>query len=321
MFSLMIIIAAFIGVAALVGGVAVLFRGEQASSAEERLEGLLNVNPNRGDPTKADRSLLQEPLDDGPSFFEEYFAQLFDVRLMLEQAEIPLTPLKLLAMSGGLFMIGPAVCFVLQWYWWAALLIGLPLAMMPITYVWWVRSCRWAEFAKQLPEALELIGRALRAGHSLGAGMQLVSEEMTAPIGTEFRRAYDEQNLGVSLEQSLEDMAARIPNLDLKFFVTAVILQRTTGGDLAEILDKIGHLIRERFKILGMVQALTGEGRLSGIVLLALPPVLFITMLKLNPNYVMMLFNEDLGKQMLAVAIFLQLVGAYVIKQIVEIRV
>lgn len=322
MFTILVIIAAFIGVAALVGGVAVLFRGDQASAAEERLEGLLATNPNRGgDPAARDHSLLNEGFDDQPSFFEEYFSQLFDIRTLIEQSEVPITPAKLLMISGGLALAGAAVCVFMQWHWAIAVAVGLALSAIPFAYVVWVRGNRLAEFAKQLPEALELVARALRAGHSLGAGMQLVAEEMAAPIGTEFKRAYEEQNLGVALEQSLEDMTVRIPNLDLRFFATAVILQRQTGGDLAEILDKIGHLIRERFKILGQVQALTGEGRLSGIVLLALPPVLFVTMLRLNPDYVMVLFNDDLGKQMLAGGIALQLVGAYVIKQIVEIRV
>ena len=122
---------------------------------------------------------------------------------------------------------------------------------------------------------------------------------MTAPIGKEFGRVFEEQNLGIPLDEALENMTERIPNLDLRFFATAVILQRQTGGDLAEILDKIGNLVRERFKIWGQVQALTGEGRLSGVVLLALPPVLFLAVYRLNPEYVMVLFTDPMGKKML----------------------
>ena len=116
-------------------------------------------------------------------------------------------------------------------------------------------------------------------------------------------------------------MTERVPNLDLRFFATAVVLQRTTGGDLAEILDKIGHLIRARFKIFGQIQALTGEGRLSGIVLLGLPPVLFIVMYRLNPEYVMVLFSDTIGQWLLAGAVVLQLLGAIVIKKIISIKV
>ena len=151
--------------------------------------------------------------------------------------------------------------------------------------------------------------------------IHLVADEMGAPIGTEFIRCYEAQNLGQSLEDSIEEMTDRVPNLDLRFFATAVILQRSTGGDLAEILDKIGHLVRERYIIWGQIQSLTGEGRLSGIVLLALPPVLFVVMWRLNPTYCMTLFTDPMGHQMLAGAVVSQIIGALVIRQIVNIKV
>ena len=177
------------------------------------------------------------------------------------------------------------------------------------------------KFGSQLIDALDLISQALRAGQSLPAGIQLVAQQMDEPLGPEFKRAYDEQNLGVSLEDTMTNMTERVPNLDLRFFVTSVILQRQTGGDLAEILDKIGELIRERYIIWGQIQALTGEGRLSGIVLLALPPVLFLTMLKLNYDYIMMLFNDPLGQKMLIFGIIMQFLGAAMIKKIITIKV
>src|SRR5690606_16000881 len=129
------------------------------------------------------------------------------------------------------------------------------------------------------------------------------------------------QNLGQPLEEAIEEMTERVPNLDLRFFATAVVLQRQTGGDLAEILDKIGHLVRERYKIWGQIQALTGEGRLSGVVLLALPPVLAVVMWRLNPGYLMTLFHDPMGHQMLAFAIVMQIIGALVIRKIVNIKV
>jgi tight adherence protein B len=144
---------------------------------------------------------------------------------------------------------------------------------------------------------------------------------MRAPINKEFQRVFEEQNLGVPLEDALDNLTDRIPNMDLRFFATAVILQRQTGGDLAEILDKIGYLVRERFKIWGQVQALTGEGRLSGIVLLALPPVLFLAVYRLNPEYVLPLFTDPMGRKMLTGAVIMQLLGAIVIKKIVNIKV
>jgi tight adherence protein B len=149
----------------------------------------------------------------------------------------------------------------------------------------------------------------------------MISTEIAAPLGKEFGRVFEEQNLGVPIEESLRSLTERVPNIDLQFLVTAIILQRQTGGDLAEILDKIGRLIRERFQIWGQIQALTGEGRLSGIVLLALPVLLFLTVYQLNREYVMVLFTEPMGKKMLAGAIFMQILGALAIRKIINIKV
>src|SRR5204862_1079539 len=210
-----------------------------------------------------------------------------------------LTPPKFLALSIGMgvgtMLILPLIRVPLY-----AAPLGIFVGFVPLMALYMKRKRRLSAFGKQLPEALELIGRALRAGHSLASGFKLVADEMAAPIATEFERCYEAQNLGVTLEAAIEEMTNRVPNLDLRFFATAVILQRQTGGDLAEILDKIGHLVRERFKIFGQIQALTGEGRLSGIVLLALPPVLFLAVYRLNPDYMMMLFTDPMGQQMLA---------------------
>ena len=192
---------------------------------------------------------------------------------------------------------------------------------LPIGWLFIKRKRRLAKFGQQMPEALELLGRSLRAGHSLNAGFGLVATEMEAPLATEFARAFEEQNFGIPLDEAIEDMAKRVPNMDLRFFATAVVLQRQTGGDLAEILDKIGHLVRERLQILGTIQALTGEGRMSGAVLLAMPPVLFLVMLKLNYEYVMMLFTDEIGRYLLCGAVITQLAGAIAIKKIITIKV
>ena len=156
---------------------------------------------------------------------------------------------------------------------------------------------------------MELVARALRAGHSLAAGMHVVAEEMPEPISKEFGRIYEEQNLGIPLEESLNGMCFRVPNLDLKFFVTSVAIQRQTGGDLAEILDRIGYVIRERFKILGQVKALTAEGRLSGIVLIALPIGLFLMMLFMKPDYIKLLWEDPIGIKMSIGAVVLMIIG------------
>ena len=195
------------------------------------------------------------------------------------------------------------------------------LAFLPLMWLLFRRKRRMKKFASQLPEALELIARACVPAIVSRPASTWWPTKCPQPIGGEFSRTFEEQNLGKPLEEALNDLTKRVPNLDLKFFATAIILQRQTGGDLAEILDKIGHLIRERFKIWGQVQALTGEGRLSGIVLLALPPALFAVVYKMNPDYLMLLFTDPMGKKMLVGGIVSQLLGALLIRKIVNIRV
>ena len=202
-----------------------------------------------------------------------------------------------------------------------AILVFLCVFFMPFLVIIMKKNRRMKLFSSQLADAMDVLSRALRSGYSMPAGLQLVGNQMDEPLGPEFAKCFEQQNLGMSVEESIRDMTERVGNVDLRFFATAVILQRQTGGDLAEILDKISHLIRERFKIWGQIQALTGEGRLSGIVLLALPPVLFITMLRLNYDYVMMLFNDPLGQKMLAFGIIMQILGAAFIKKIITIKV
>ncbi len=153
------------------------------------------------------------------------------------------------------------------------------------------------------------------------AGMHVVAEEMPSPIADEFGRVFEEQNLGIPIEESMKSMCERVPNLDLRFFVTSVAIQRQTGGDLAEILDKIGYVIRERFRILGQVKALTGEGRLSGVVLIALPFALFGFMLNVKPDYIEPLWTTEMGNKMSIAAIIAQVLGALVIRKIVNIKV
>ena len=319
MFTIVVLVAAFIGVACLVAGVASMFVLSPAQSAvEDRLAILTGAaNPALG---RKDTSVLSSPLDEGSHVLEDIFARFINLRSFLSQADVSLTPTKFIVISLGVAALGVVLVPICR----APVLfapLGAIIGFIPFLYVFFKRKRRLANFGKQLPEALELISRALRAGHSLASGFHLVADEMPKPISTEFNRAYEAQNLGQTLEQAIEEMTDRVPNLDLRFFATAVVLQRQTGGDLAEILDKIGYIVRERFKIYGQIQALTGEGRLSGVVLLALPPVLAVVMLYLNPKYMMLLVTDPMGQQMLAGGIVMQVVGALVIRKIINIKV
>ena len=325
MFSPIIItIAVFLFVVTVIAAGAMMFGNKQSTELEDRLDFLTSAGAAMGRKQGGGEStptLLAEPLGDQRSLAEILFSHFGDLRKLLEQSGVKMNPTQFLLITVALVGAGSGGCLVLRQPFWMVPVVGFVSGTMPLLFILFMRKRRLAKFGVQLPEALELISRALRAGHSLGAGFNLVGDEMAEPIRSEFSRCYEEQNLGIPLEDAIQSMTDRVPNLDLKFFATAITLQRQTGGDLAEILDKIGHLVRERFKIWGQIQALTGEGRLSGIVLLALPPILFVVMYRLNQDYIMVLFRDELGKKLLAFAVIMQLLGALVIKKIINIKV
>jgi tight adherence protein B len=307
-------------VAAIVGAVVIAIRGDEDSIAESRLTSLTKKRSK--DTLGEDDSLrLRNPLENSASFLDDWMRRTFDMQTLLEQAGIKLPLSSFTFLCIGLAIAGTLGCAFAPIPIFIAPVAGAILFFLPFVWVNLKRKRRIAKFNAQLPDALELLSRSLRAGHSLGSGFGLISEEMQDPLAKEFGRCFEEQNLGVSLEASLESMTRRIPNLDLRFFATAVILQRTTGGDLAEILDKISRLVRARYRLAGQIQALTGEGRLSGIVLLALPPGLFTMMMFLNREYIMKLFSDPMGQWLLGGAIVMQLTGAFVIKKIIDIKV
>ncbi len=183
------------------------------------------------------------------------------------------------------------------------------------------RKRRLHRVEKQLPDALDLLARSLKAGHGFPAGMQLVAKEMPAPLGVEFFKAYKEYNHGLELTAALLNMCARIGLRDLEFFTTAVMIQRDTGGNLAVILEKISALVRERFVLRNQIRALTAEGRLSGVILILLPPVLAAILIFINPKYEMQLIQHPVGRVMASVALGFQAIGMWMIHRIVNIKV
>ncbi len=318
----LISIAAFVGMAALIGGLAFVMKDFGSSTAEERLDVLAGLKT----PELESHGLLKDEIvKEGVSGFSALFSgisrRFTNLSLLFEQSDSPIKPDTFYMISFGLGLGGMAIAFLLRTPLPLVPLAGVVLGSIPLVWLLLRRRSRFNKFAKQLPDALELVARALRAGHSLASGLHVVVEELPSPISHEFAMVHEEQNLGIPIEQALKSMLKRMPNLDLKFFVTAVTIQRQTGGDLAEILDKIGHIIRERFKILGQVQALTGEGRISGVVLMALPIALFFVVWHMNPSYVMLLFTDELGRKMIAAAAVLQVMGAIAIKKIINIKV
>jgi tight adherence protein B len=321
MSPMVIAVVVFIGVTALVGAVAVAMRDFKTPKAEDRLAAFTTGKRKTVDGEQADIWKKQAFDTDKRTFLDGFMPQLPTLEKIFQQADVNIKPSALTGFAILLAALGILFGLYIGFYILLLPIVALFMFSLPWFWLLWKRRQRLKKFGAQLPDALELVARALRAGHSLAAGMHVVAEEMPAPVATEFGRVYEEQNLGIPLEESMKNMCDRVPNIDLRFFVTSVAIQRQTGGDLAEILDKIGYVIRERFRILGQVKALTGEGRLSGVVLILLPFVLFFIVMGLNPRYIALLWETKEGIIMLVVGLIMQLVGALVIRWIVNIKV
>ncbi len=204
---------------------------------------------------------------------------------------------------------------------WLWLLLGAVAALVPWNWVKLLRKRRINAFSEQFPEAVDLIARSLRAGHSLSAGVKAVVEEMEDPIASEFNRTFEDYSFGKSLEDALTGLVRRVDLPDVKFFVTAVIMQRDTGGNLTEVLDNISHIIRERFRLQRQVRALSGEGRLSGLILSLMAPTLLAVLWFTNQEYTDLLFNHPFGQKMLVTGGALQIFGMLIIRKLVNLKV
>jgi tight adherence protein B len=192
---------------------------------------------------------------------------------------------------------------------------------IPFLFLKLKRSRRLLSFEEQFPEALDLISRALKAGHAFATGLKMVADEMPEPVGPEFRKTFDEQNFGLPLKDALDNLSLRVPSLDVRFFTTAVLIQRETGGNLSEILENLSYVVRERFKILRQVRVYTAHGRLTGWVLLALPAFLAVALMFINPDHMNLLFRERMGQQMLMAALIMQFIGYLWIQKVIKIEV
>jgi len=222
------------------------------------------------------------------------------------------------AMAGILAALAASVVVV------SAILItfcALLAASVPFVHVWWKRKKRFDRFLENLPDALDLISRALSAGHAFSEALHMVSTEMPEPIATEFRKTYEEQNLGLSLKLALENLIQRVPLLDLRMCVTAVLIQRETGGNLAEILEKVAYTIRERFRIMGDLKTLTTSSRMSAWILCGLPILVSIAVTAMNAEYMSILWKDQRGHVLIAVALFMQVSGMLIVRKILNIKI
>ena len=191
----------------------------------------------------------------------------------------------------------------------------------PFLYLYQKRKARLMKFEAQFPDALEFVSRAMRSGHAFSVSLEMLHKEYSAPLADEFRRTFDEQNLGLPLEVALERLGTRVPLLDVHFFVSAVLLQKRTGGNLASLLDNLAYLIRERFKLRGRIRAVSAHGRISGLVLSMIPLTVGVLMFYTNPSYILFFFDDPDGKKLLAICIILQFLGFITIRKIVNLGI
>jgi tight adherence protein B len=201
---------------------------------------------------------------------------------------------------------------------WLGFLLG---CLIPYSFASYRRAKRFNEFEELFPQAIDTLARAVRAGHAFTTALEMISDEISEPVASEFRKLFEEQKFGLPVREALANLVDRVPLVDVKFFVTAVMLQRETGGNLAEILDNLSYVIRERFKILRQVRVYTAQGRLTMLLLMAMPPLIVMGMFFMNPTFIQPLFNDPIGHAMLVIGIALQTVGYFVIRKIIRIQV
>jgi tight adherence protein B len=240
---------------------------------------------------------------------------------LIEQSGVKTTPGKVIFMSLGAAAICGLLGAVLARLNFVAPITAAIGFLMPTVFLMRKRSIRMRKFEEMFPEALDLLSRAVKAGHAFQTAMNMAAEELPDPVGPEFRKTFDQQNFGLPLRDALNAMSERVPIIDVKFFVTAVLIQRETGGNLSEILDNLSHVVRERFKVLRQVRVHTAHGRFTGWVLMALPACLAVVMAYINPEHMELLFEERMGRQMLLAAVVMQTVGYFWIQRVIKIEV
>jgi tight adherence protein B len=288
----------------------------------KRLEAIL-IAERRGQATLELRLLRNELLSDVPSLNRLLLRWSWPARLrqFVGQAGWRIKPGKLVLISGvvglgayvvaGLFYSNPLI----------TLGIGGGAGFVPWAALLIARSRRLRAFEKSFPEAIDLLARAVRAGHAFTTGLEIIAQELPEPLAGEFRITFEEQNFGLPLKDALLNLTERIPLVDVRLFVTALLVQKETGGNLAEILDKLAHMVRERFRILGEIRIKTAQGRMTAGVLLVLPPVLVLVLRTINPDYMRPLFEDPWGLKMLGAAVLMQLIGGLILWRIVNIKV
>lgn len=288
---------------------------------EDRLTGTLILSSDSED---EELQVLRKELLSEIPHLNQWLLQLraaTQLRRMIEQADMNITVLRLFMFSAifGL-LAGMGVTLFTKLFVLAAL-AGLAAAALPFVQVWRKRRKRLDAFLALLPETLELMSRGLSAGHAFTESLHMVASEMPEPIAGEFGKTYEEQNLGLSYKLALKNLTARVPLLDMRLCVTAILIQRETGGNLAEILEKVGHTIRERFRIIEDLKTLTTSSRMSAWMLCALPLGIAVMVNFMNPDYMDPLWNDPRGQKLVYLAAAMQVIGMLIIRKIMRIKI
>jgi tight adherence protein B len=321
---LLISIITFAVVALVLALVWTLFAsGSMQEVVRRRYESVRKAERRGGDNSLAIDLLRDEMLSGVPLIHQVLLHWAWPARLreLLSQAGLDIKPAKLLMICGIVAFASALLASLFVPRFLFTILIGLSAGLIPIAVVAWLRKRRLHDFEEHFPEALDLLGRAVRAGHAFTTGLEMIAKESAEPIAGEFRITFDQQNFGLPLRDTLLNLAERVPLMDVRFFVTALLIQKETGGNLAEILDGLAHVIRDRFRIYREVQTKTAQGRLTAGILIALPPFMMVVLAILNPHYIGVLFADPKGPTVLVIAATLQIMGAALLWRIIHIEV
>ncbi|MBV9889217.1 MAG: type II secretion system F family protein [Acidobacteria bacterium] len=314
--TFLIVIVVFLGIWMTVGG------DNKQEVVRRRMEAVRKAE-RRGDVSMGLKLARDEMLSSVPAVHRLMMHWSWSVRLQerISQAGLTMKAGKLILISACLFLGTAVIVGLFTPMLLVGILIGICVGLVPYGVVMYMRQKRLRAFEERFPEALDLLGRAVRAGHAFTTGLEMIAKESPEPIASEFRTTFEEQNFGLPLRDALLNMTERIPSIDVRFFVTALLIQKETGGNLAEILDGLARVIRDRFRIYREVRVRTAQGRLTAGILIALPIFMMLVLMVMNPNYMGVLFHDPKGMLALTVAGIMQVIGSLVIWKIIHIEV
>ena len=321
--AFLLAVGTFVIVVAILGLVFLLATGGQPKDAVRRRLESIEKSRARGHNSLELQLVRDELMSDLPLLHQWMLRWSWSKRLRayIAQSGLKIKPGKLLMLSGILSVVSFLVARQMAHSTLIALAAGAGAAFLPYAFVAYMRMRRLHAFEKNFPEAIDLLGRAVRAGHAFSTGLEMIGQEIPEPVAQEFRTLFEEQNFGLPLKEALLNLTERVPIIDVQFFVVVILIQKETGGNLAEILDNLARVIRERFKIYGEVRTRTAQGRMTAGILISLPPIMILMLSMLNPDYIKVLLEDPWGINLIIGAAVLQVVGSIMLWKIVHIEV